>query len=162
MMDDTKILDLVLGRLKPIAVDGMPLSPKRAALLIEQIGALRGQRIVSDADPLDVTAAEFPQGARVKHEYAGYGTVNGRPYYGGKEICVPVRWDNIGKADAGWFARLMERVPDEFPTGTQDFWRCKHHPSAINNYYIDRDYCGYGCEKNELRWFDNGCKPATS
>jgi hypothetical protein len=42
-----------------------------------------------------------------------------------------------------------------------DFWRCVHHPSAIDNWWAKRD-CEFGCHKNELRWYDNGCSPATS
>lgn len=167
MMDDTKILDIVLDRLKRHAEDEMPISPKRAALLIEQIGTYRGQRTVSYAPPdrLAVTAAEFPEGTRVKHAWAGagYGTVSGYPYHSGisTSICVPVQWDDRTKTDTGWFAHLMERVPSECYYA-QEFWRCKHHPSAINNWYDGETACGYGCEKSELRWFDNGCKQATS
>jgi hypothetical protein len=44
----------------------------------------------------------------------------------------------------------------------QNFWRCKHHPSALDNYFARRE-CTMGCNMNELRWFDNGtCKPQTS
>jgi hypothetical protein len=44
----------------------------------------------------------------------------------------------------------------------QNFWRCEHHPSALDNYFARRE-CTMGCNMNELRWFDNGtCKPQTS
>jgi hypothetical protein len=44
----------------------------------------------------------------------------------------------------------------------QNFWRCEHHPSALDNYFARRE-CTMGCNMNELRWFDNGtCKPQIS
>jgi hypothetical protein len=39
---------------------------------------------------------------------------------------------------------------------TQRFWRCEHHPSAIDNWDVWREYCEHGCDKSELRWSDNG------
>jgi hypothetical protein len=39
---------------------------------------------------------------------------------------------------------------------TQRFWRCEHHPSAIDNWDVWRGYCGHGCDKSELRSWDNG------
>lgn len=44
----------------------------------------------------------------------------------------------------------------------QEFWRCKHYPSSIDNFFNRELVCEHGCHKSELRWFDNGCKPATS
>lgn len=46
----------------------------------------------------------------------------------------------------------------------QNFWRCEHHPSLIENpsNVALVNGCEHGCDKNELRWFDNGtCKPPT-
>lgn len=37
----------------------------------------------------------------------------------------------------------------------QEFWRCLHYPSAIENWWVKRD-CEHGCQNNPLRWFDNG------
>jgi hypothetical protein len=47
---------------------------------------------------------------------------------------------------------------------TQRFWRCEHHPSAIDNYFAPKRFgCEHACEKTELRPWDNGtCKPPTS
>jgi hypothetical protein len=47
-------------------------------------------------------------------------------------------------------------------TDMQQFWRCEHHPSALQNYQDEIEACVFGCHLNELRWWDNGCKPQTS
>jgi hypothetical protein len=49
-------------------------------------------------------------------------------------------------------------------TPHQRFWRCEHHPSAIDNYFVHKRFgCEHACEKTELRPWDNGtCKPPTS
>jgi hypothetical protein len=38
----------------------------------------------------------------------------------------------------------------------QRFWRCEHHPSAIDNWDVWREHCEHGCDKSELRPWDNG------
>lgn len=71
-------------------------------------------------------------------------------------------------------------IPDFKPVRPpfQHFWRCNHHPSCFENYYgresammhdgemipavIVQRHCEHGCDKNELRWHDNGCRPQTS
>lgn len=44
----------------------------------------------------------------------------------------------------------------------QNFWRCAHHPEAIANWAAGRGwFCSHGCDENDLRWSDNGCKHPT-
>src|SRR5258708_3656693 len=41
----------------------------------------------------------------------------------------------------------------------QKFWRCKHYPSAIDNYFATRTVCDYGCcHESELKWHHSGTR----
>ena len=41
----------------------------------------------------------------------------------------------------------------------QHYWRCKHHPSAIDNFFHSRTMCEWSCHAEELRWYHNGEHP---
>jgi hypothetical protein len=41
----------------------------------------------------------------------------------------------------------------------QFFWRCAHHPSAIDNFFSETRSCGWGCHLAELKWHHNGVSP---
>ncbi len=38
----------------------------------------------------------------------------------------------------------------------QVFFCCKHHPWALLNFWFGRSTCEHQCEKEPLKWFDNG------
>lgn len=38
----------------------------------------------------------------------------------------------------------------------QYYWRCEHHPSAIENFFTNRETCEFECHKQPLRWHDSG------
>jgi hypothetical protein len=64
-----------------------------------------------------------------------------------------------GSAEGGaWTCR--EHDLELLTTEKQDTFRCKHYPSAINNLRDGVEVCEHGCEKMELRWWDNGTHPA--
>jgi hypothetical protein len=42
------------------------------------------------------------------------------------------------------------------PRTFQYFWRCAHHPSAIENFFDVRTMCDRGCHAERLRWHHNG------
>ena len=44
----------------------------------------------------------------------------------------------------------------------QNFWRCAHHPSAINNFYDKRTSCEYMCQSVPLEWWHGGMHPAST
>ncbi len=41
----------------------------------------------------------------------------------------------------------------------QYFWRCAHHPSAINNFFVERSTCEWSCHTQELKWHHGGVHP---
>jgi hypothetical protein len=41
----------------------------------------------------------------------------------------------------------------------QRYWRCAHHPSAIENFFDGRKECQWECHKQELHWYHNGTHP---
>jgi hypothetical protein len=41
----------------------------------------------------------------------------------------------------------------------QLFWRCEHHPLAIDNFFAQRAECEWCCHTQELRWHHNGTHP---
>lgn len=42
-------------------------------------------------------------------------------------------------------------------TPFQPFWRCVHHPEAIHNWSDgEGSRCEHGCDKSDLRWYENG------
>ena len=41
----------------------------------------------------------------------------------------------------------------------QRYWRCAHHPSAIENFFEKRTLCEWDCHTQELMWFHNGTHP---
>jgi hypothetical protein len=51
---------------------------------------------------------------------------------------------------------MPQRVPE--PPTLQNFWRCVHRPSAIEN-WNHRNSCEHGCHLTTLRWHDNGVHP---
>lgn len=38
----------------------------------------------------------------------------------------------------------------------QHFWRCAHHPSAIDNFFETRITCEWQCHETQLKSFDSG------
>lgn len=44
----------------------------------------------------------------------------------------------------------------------QFFWRCAHHPSAIENFFEKRTTCEWGCHTQELKWYHHGMHPNLS
>lgn len=38
----------------------------------------------------------------------------------------------------------------------QDFFRCSHHVSAIDNFFAGRKGCVHGCHSVELKWWEHG------
>ena len=45
------------------------------------------------------------------------------------------------------------------PPTPQNFWRCAHHTSAIENFFSTRQTCEWGCHTTELRWYHSGESP---
>lgn len=41
----------------------------------------------------------------------------------------------------------------------QHFWRCAHHPSAIDNHFDKLLGCEWDCQTQSLRWHHNGEHP---
>lgn len=41
----------------------------------------------------------------------------------------------------------------------QNFWRCAHHPSALENFEARRTTCEFECHCQPLRWYHNGTQP---
>lgn len=44
-------------------------------------------------------------------------------------------------------------------TDHQRFWRCAHHPSAIDNFFGALTTCEWGCHDEALRWYHRGNHP---
>lgn len=38
----------------------------------------------------------------------------------------------------------------------QNYMACKHYPDALANFFSHRDNCEFCCEREPLKWFDNG------
>lgn len=154
-MNDTSILSDLLTGLKFYARGRVPMSPA----LLESVIAVVERRL-GDA------RRERAEGWNVE----GWNNVLG----------VSLE-QTTRERDAKW-AQNLSPVGAGVVVGDkpyQGFWRCEHHPSAIENYFgrhsaglIDgqmvptvliQKHCEHGCDTNELRWWDNGtCKPATS
>ena len=49
----------------------------------------------------------------------------------------------------------MEPTPPEY----QHYWRCEHHPSALENFFRKRHTCEWMCHAEELRWHHHGNHP---
>jgi hypothetical protein len=89
------------------------------------------------------------------------------PYLTSKDAWYLPDYDGLN-----WMERLAAEILNrEFDT--QTFWRCKHYPSAIENWRAKYELpashpdarvgCEHGCNLNELRWYDHGChQPPTS
>jgi len=45
------------------------------------------------------------------------------------------------------------------PTEFQHFWRCAHHPSALQNFQDERTECMWECHTQELKSWHNGSHP---
>jgi hypothetical protein len=43
-------------------------------------------------------------------------------------------------------------------TGYQRFWRCEHHPVAIDNFSEGTHICEWGCDLTKLEWHHNGTR----
>jgi hypothetical protein len=41
----------------------------------------------------------------------------------------------------------------------QHYWRCAHHPSAIQNFFEQRNSCEWCCEESRLLWHHGGEHP---
>jgi len=39
---------------------------------------------------------------------------------------------------------------------SQEFMACGHYPNALSNYFEHRLHCEFCCEKEPLKWYDNG------
>jgi len=48
---------------------------------------------------------------------------------------------------------------DRSPPEAQHFWRCAHHPSAIDNYFERRTECMWDCDAQRLEWYHSGSHP---
>jgi hypothetical protein len=46
------------------------------------------------------------------------------------------------------------------PALHQHYWRCAHHPSAIDNFFERRTLCVFECHAQLLEWHHNGMHPA--
>jgi hypothetical protein len=44
-------------------------------------------------------------------------------------------------------------------TEFQNFWRCEHRPSALENFFNSTTVCEWCCHTQELRWHDSGRHP---
>jgi hypothetical protein len=45
------------------------------------------------------------------------------------------------------------------PTPVQMYWKCAHHPSALENFFGDRYTCEWMCHTQELRPHHSGFHP---
>lgn len=41
----------------------------------------------------------------------------------------------------------------------QNFWRCAHHPSAMENFFTDITACEWECHTQKLEWYHSGEHP---
>jgi hypothetical protein len=41
----------------------------------------------------------------------------------------------------------------------QNYWRCEHHPSAIQNFFERRPGCEWDCHEQPLQWHHGGVHP---
>jgi hypothetical protein len=57
-------------------------------------------------------------------------------------------------------ALLKNKTPAREPVKKvhefQNYTACAHHPNALSNFFEKRDYCEFRCEKEPLKWYDNG------
>ena len=54
-------------------------------------------------------------------------------------------------------------MEDSQMTTFQYFWRCEHHPSAMENFFERRTTCELvGCHTQELKWYHFGFHPKPS
>lgn len=132
-MNDTQIVDRLMQLFRNWEQDGVPASPK---LLGEQAAWIEFMRL-QEASEKRVKPIK-PQAER-----DDWWTTRIDPYD-----------DRIRELE-----RFRHRVEDKQPASAwpesaktfQNFWRCKHHPSAIDNFF----------DRPELRECEHGCKQAT-
>lgn len=48
-------------------------------------------------------------------------------------------------------ATELQNLPEK-----QNYMACKHYPDALTNFFAHRDHCEFCCEREPLKWFDNG------
>lgn len=61
---------------------------------------------------------------------------------------APASWNDV-------IDRLRKRAPNK-PVPKQTYMACGHYPNALSNYFEHRIHCEFCCEKEPLKWYDNG------
>jgi hypothetical protein len=142
-LSDSGILDDVVASLREAVICQRPISPAAAAYLLNSINYLRHPKRKDEPAPGSEEHAEYLRLIRsVQRRH--------KPDF----------------TDPAWQEKLAAEILNECfdklaPTHeVQQYWRCEHHPSALQNYQEELEVCAYGCHLNELRWWENGtCKP---
>jgi hypothetical protein len=62
--------------------------------------------------------------------------------------------------EAEWHAAIVDLKPYVPYALFQHYWRCAHHPSAIENFFDHRTTCEWGCHEQTLLWHHSGFHPA--
>jgi len=70
--------------------------------------------------------------------------------------CEPHRFCRIHGPTVGECARCTTKAS---PPPFQYYWRCAHHPSAIDNFFEKLAGCEWMCHAQELRWHHSGAHP---
>ena len=58
-----------------------------------------------------------------------------------------------------WIFQPALRTPRGSGMAYQHYWCCAHHPGAIENFFLPRTTCEWGCHTQGLRWHDHGKSP---
>lgn len=161
-MNDTEILDSVMESLKYYAHENTPVSPQTCRLEVEWIDRQRGERRETEepvrvAMPLDMVAAAEKAGytvetvkehddwieLKVQHSHPTATSTLHPPLFPDdlqtrKDIIADLVYNEAFKDAAA--------KPE---TPFQHYWRCDHHPVALDNFFEGRPECG--CTQ-EYKW----------
>jgi hypothetical protein len=160
-MIDREILHIVRDILSSVSRNNTPLSPyacgELVRLIVREQGDERKDTFTNGTSFSDRTVSDFYRtpGPWQQLDYKKGGPVpswQGHSVDDGTTYFVGDNGDLITMTQAASSA-------DTPPKAYQNFWRCEHYPSAVDNYYDgveSRWRCAHGCHKSELRWNDNG------
>ena len=177
-MNDTQILNRVLSDLKLVMERQLPLAPSVTHTMIGNIERWRSERrkplsgAAEDADTtlvaVDANLADAARAAgyevKVVREHddwmemdirkpsaaPGPGVVNGRDHI---MDCSGIDdWWSKGRVPVVAQSRYAHPWPR--PEPFQHYWRCNHHPVALDNFFSSMTQCEHGCD-NDAYYYAN-------
>jgi hypothetical protein len=123
-----EILEESIRAMRIVANNGMPFSPASLHFY---------------ANWMEREMIENERRKPVTHSEPTLTEVGGRQHLGGKEYALVVDT----KGHYGW---REVAGPQQ-----QAFWKCKHYPSAIDNFFR-AEACEHGCHERQPTWDSNG------